>query len=429
MRALLYTIVGLLGLVALATAFNAHAQGISQLQQFTSTTSPQSAITQTVFGKALRLTGQNSGCAQFSANGTLTSSGSSCGGGFSYPFPSNATSTALSFTGGITASALTISGLNGILKASSGVVSGSANTSDLPEGANLYWTNTRFDSRLSATTTLPNVTTLASLSLPYSQLTGTPTLFSYPFPSNATSTSIAFNGGLTGVLTGSLVGNASTATALAANGTNCLAGNYPLGVDASGNVENCTAAGGFSYPFPSNATSTSIAFNGGLTANAGTITSASTTNLTASGFFQLPNSSSQSPTIAGACAIDTTSGQLKCGDGSATRVMSDGYFYPAFSYSTSTAWTGTTTIALGPSYTGETWSGAKCFTDAGTLQVSFNDGTNRMNWIQASTTVGTVTLSTNNTFTASEKRYVDIGTPASSPTKISCTIRKAITSD
>lgn len=39
-------------------------------------------------------------------------------------------------------------------------------------------------------------------------------------------------------------GNAATATALAANGANCSAGNYPLGVDASGAVESCTAAGG-----------------------------------------------------------------------------------------------------------------------------------------------------------------------------------------
>lgn len=39
-------------------------------------------------------------------------------------------------------------------------------------------------------------------------------------------------------------GNAGTATALAANGANCSAGNYPLGVDASGAVESCTAAGG-----------------------------------------------------------------------------------------------------------------------------------------------------------------------------------------
>ena len=69
------------------------AQGIGQLQQFTSTSSPSSAITQTLFGKAFRLTGQSSGCAQFSANGTLTSTGVSCGtgsGGGTFPFdPTN----------------------------------------------------------------------------------------------------------------------------------------------------------------------------------------------------------------------------------------------------------------------------------------------------------------------------------------------------
>lgn len=37
----------------------------------------------------------------------------------------------------------------------------------------------------------------------------------------------------------SFVGNADTATALAANGANCSAGNSPLGVDASGAVESC----------------------------------------------------------------------------------------------------------------------------------------------------------------------------------------------
>lgn len=36
--------------------------------------------------------------------------------------------------------------------------------------------------------------------------------------------------------------NVATATALAANPTDCSAGNFPLGVDASGNAENCTAA-------------------------------------------------------------------------------------------------------------------------------------------------------------------------------------------
>lgn len=38
-----------------------------------------------------------------------------------------------------------------------------------------------------------------------------------------------------------LAGNAATASALAANGTNCSAGQYARGVDASGNAENCTA--------------------------------------------------------------------------------------------------------------------------------------------------------------------------------------------
>lgn len=37
-------------------------------------------------------------------------------------------------------------------------------------------------------------------------------------------------------------GSAATAIALAANGTNCAAGHYPLGVDASGNAESCTDA-------------------------------------------------------------------------------------------------------------------------------------------------------------------------------------------
>lgn len=40
-------------------------------------------------------------------------------------------------------------------------------------------------------------------------------------------------------LYGALVGNASTASALFANGSNCSAGSAPLGVDASGAVESC----------------------------------------------------------------------------------------------------------------------------------------------------------------------------------------------
>ncbi len=42
-----------------------------------------------------------------------------------------------------------------------------------------------------------------------------------------------------------ITGNAGTASALAADPDNCAAGSYPLGIDASGAVENCTA---ISYP-------------------------------------------------------------------------------------------------------------------------------------------------------------------------------------
>ncbi len=42
-------------------------------------------------------------------------------------------------------------------------------------------------------------------------------------------------------VTGGLTGNASTASALATNGANCAAGYYPLGINAAGAVESCTA--------------------------------------------------------------------------------------------------------------------------------------------------------------------------------------------
>lgn len=101
------------------------------------------------------------------------------------------------------------------------------------------------------------------------------------------------------------------------------------------------------------------------------------------------------------------------------------HVYPSFIYATST-WTGTTTIPLGPAFVSERWNGIMCFTDTGTLNVSVYDGTNRMDLLNASTTVGNYTYSTNNTFDSTEKRYVDIGTPASSPTRISCTVDKTM---
>lgn len=63
----------------------------------------------------------------------------------------------------------------------------------------------------------------------------TRTINGQPLSSNVTVTTIS--------------GNAATATALAANGTNCSAGQAALGVDASGNSEGCwTPAGVYTLP-------------------------------------------------------------------------------------------------------------------------------------------------------------------------------------
>jgi hypothetical protein len=53
-------------------------------------------------------------------------------------------------SGGTFTGAVTITGLSGVLQATSGLISGSATTSVLPEGTNLYWTQTRFNTALAA---------------------------------------------------------------------------------------------------------------------------------------------------------------------------------------------------------------------------------------------------------------------------------------
>lgn len=114
---------------------------------------------------------------------------------------------------------------------------------------------------------------------------------------NATNTPIWFQAGLhassTSQLTyasttavsadnfyGALTGNASTATSLAADGTDCSAGSAPIGVDASGNVQSCfdvwTEAENTSAGYGTGSV-TSVATNNGLTG--GTITTTGTIGL------------------------------------------------------------------------------------------------------------------------------------------------------
>jgi hypothetical protein len=93
---------------------------------------------------------------------------------------------------------------------------------------------------------------------------------------------------------------------------------------------------------------------------------------------------------------------------------------------TTTAWTGTSTGAYIPyiiaPYAG-TLRTARCKTDAGTLgvQVQINAVDVASNFINASTTVGKNTFTSANTFSAGDKIAMINGTPASTPTTVSCT--------
>lgn len=91
----------------------------------------------------------------------------------------------------------------------------------------------------------------------------------------------------------------------------------------------------------------------------------------------------------------------------------------SFTYATS-SWAGTTTIPIEVGY-GETWNSIQCFTDVGTLNVQVGYGSASTTLFNASTTIGTITYSSNNVMTAGNKVKVDLGTPASSPSKITCT--------
>lgn len=69
-----------------------------------------------------------------------------------------------------------------------------------------------------------------------------------------------------GTITADLSGNASTASALQGNGTNCAAGEYAQGVDANGNAEGCTTAATGNGDF------TDVNAGSGLTVSAGSST-------------------------------------------------------------------------------------------------------------------------------------------------------------
>jgi hypothetical protein len=90
--------------------------------------------------------------ANITATGTLNITGNTT--------LANASTTELTVANRLTAGSLSVGSLSGVLKATAGLVTGSATTDDLTQGStNLYWSNALFDTRLNATTSLPNLAT------------------------------------------------------------------------------------------------------------------------------------------------------------------------------------------------------------------------------------------------------------------------------
>lgn len=292
--------------------FIAFAQSsIPVLDQFTSTTSPSAAITQRTFGKAIKITGLTTGdCLTLDSNSLLTTTSCGTGGGggitgIKGEFSTTQTgstqtlSTSTSAYQGLTPNLTITSASNKhtftfSLSGTLGVAGGGTGQATFPSSQLHYGNGTNAFSSV-ATTTLT---------------ASSPLSFSNP---------VAKVGGSNSVLTidtsGAWSGLAGTATALAANGTNCSAGNYPLGVDASGNVESCTAA------------------------NSGTVTSIATTypltggTITTSGTIALAFGTTTSNTWAGtqtftnAPILSSLTGLLKGNGASAVTVAANGTDY------------------------------------------------------------------------------------------------------
>lgn len=177
-----------------------------------------------------------------------------------------------------------------------------------------------FQTELAATTSVKSIATLPTLSLPYTQITGVPAFdtFAYPFPNNATTSSLTLGGATT---TGTLYVTSSTTLGSTLSGAGLSTCNGSNFLQWTAGVIGCATAGGSSnvgnwftpttnYGATANATNTPIWLQAGLQASSsinvlGNITSSGKN--TASQFIST-SSGITTPNIGFTFSGDTTTG-------------------------------------------------------------------------------------------------------------------------
>lgn len=229
--------------------------------------------------------------------------------------------------------------------------------------------------------------------------------------------------GANSLTAGSILANSNDVGALGASGTA-----WSDLFLASGGVINFNAG---NYTMTHSASL--LTLSNSLTLSSGIITApqGSFTNATSTGTFALPVGSAPNVSSDGQCAIDTTSGQFKCDVGTKnTRVIYPGTKAFSFSHASSTQGAATTTHYIGVAPFALTVTQARCdFSNF--MGISLFDGTNRADYFVASSTVGTVTYTTNNTFTSGEPMRLDVGTSTNIAATVSggCTLDYTATAD
>jgi endosialidase-like protein len=233
-------------------------------------------------------------------------------------------------------------------------------TTNVAEGSNLYWTNTRFDNRLSATTSLPNIITLANLAS----------------VGALTSGSIASGFGAINI-GGNLLsaGNASlaaaTTTALAVVGPSSFANSANFfGLTSFGATATTTIATNGTITTPS-----IVATNSGTFYGSTSFGSTATSSFSSAGILTLTNLNGPLQANAGIVSATTSIGALYGGTGQ-TSVTTGDILYGSAANAWSRLGIGTGGFVLGVSNGLPAWVATSTLSSiSGTLGIA-NGGTN-----------------------------------------------------